>query len=326
MVAQVLSSEDVRFNAPLYTACQSFIPKMCHDVVPADDWVWDPTQQQSGNSPKSKAKDTTDMTTSHGKVLNCLIQHRNNIMQFVHDQPSDSGALGIESGSRSSSVDASKCQEQVTAAMASIATDLRLNPKLHDDCYEDQQYFCARVNPGFGTVHACLRAHLEFLKPNCRRAEFDELALESESLDFKIKLQAACATETVHLCRGVPKPKLVRCLQDHVGAPEMGEACRVAIHEDEKLEFRYASLNPELLAACGQDSVAEQQCDLHPGNNRVDVYPCLKEHVGEMTSELCKTEIRRVMEKQVGAATYVYVIVHLTRLLCTSSHTRWQIF
>ena len=58
------------------------------------------------------------------------------------------------------------------------------------------RYFCSNVKPQAGSVHACLRAHLEFLKPQCRRAEFEEMQLESETFDMKFELRKACAYVT----------------------------------------------------------------------------------------------------------------------------------
>ena len=77
-------------------------------------------------------------------------------------------------------------------------------------------------------------------------------------------------------------------------------------------EFRYSSLNAELLTACAKDKVALACGVAAAGDsvsphhqqqaNKLSTYTCLKDRVTDVPTEACRGEIQRVMEKQVQNA------------------------
>eukprot|EP00750_Incisomonas_marina_P032420 INCI9171.2.p1 GENE.INCI9171.2~~INCI9171.2.p1 ORF type:complete len:1203 (-),score=175.25 INCI9171.2:2294-5902(-) len=288
---QVLASEDVRFNAPLYKSCQESIPRLCADALPADGWRWmnDDNSVASAGDSTNDGSDTGGLADLHGKVLNCLIRRRDQITSFAR-----------EPGNRRQEAkfaQATQCRSHVAEAMKQIASDLRLNPELHESCFDDQKYFCASIKPGMGSVHACLRAHLNLLKPECRRGEFEEMEIEASDFDLKLQLKQACAYEVGAFCKGVSHKKLTHCLQDHTSAMGMSEDCREMILSDEVFEFRYSSLNPELRTACADDPVANS-CGLGSSEAQLSAYACLKDSIDNIKLDACKVEVQRIMEKQ----------------------------
>ena len=280
---QVLVSEDVRFNAPLYKACQTTIPRLCAEEVSQDGWEW-----ESADAADQSAQSAVGMTTLHGKVLNCLIRQR--------EQISEARSQGPGGKSSDFQANAKECQAQVLEAMSRIAEDLNLNPELHDACFEDQKYFCANIQPGSGSVNSCMKAHLEFLQPRCRRAEFEEISQETSDIDLQPEVRQSCAREISELCGSSPKKKIIRCLQDQMQSDRMGEPCRDVLLEDEALIFRYSSLNSDLKTKCADD-VTATACGLF--RQEYNVYPCLKESLENIETSECKAEIKRVIQKQV---------------------------
>ena len=185
-----------------------------------------------------------------------------------------------------------------------------------------------------GSVHACLRAHLNLLKPECRRGEFEEMEIEASDFDLKLQLKQACAYEVGAFCKGVSHKKLTHCLQDHTSAMGMSEDCREMILSDEVFEFRYedsglirwfvcssyillfnkwicivgvyhrySSLNPELRTACADDPVANS-CGLGSSEAQLSAYACLKDSIDNIKLDACKVEVQRIMEKQVRFSEY----------------------
>ena len=133
---KVLASEDVRFNAPLYKSCQESIPRLCADALPADGWRWmnDDNSVASAGDSTNDGSDTGGLADLHGKVLNCLIRRRDQITSFAR-----------EPGNRRQEAkfaQATQCRSHVAEAMKQIASDLRLNPELHESCFDDQKCVC----------------------------------------------------------------------------------------------------------------------------------------------------------------------------------------
>lgn len=87
---------------------------------------------------------TGGLADLHGKVLNCLIRRRDQITSFAR-----------EPGNRRQEArfaQASQCRAHVAEAMKEIASDLRLNPELHEACFDDQKCVC-RLRGGEGGGH-----------------------------------------------------------------------------------------------------------------------------------------------------------------------------
>lgn len=203
-------STDFRLNPQLAEACKSDIEDTCGLELQRSD----------------------DVASEDGKVLNCLQDHRLNL------------------------VDA-ECKRQVHRNMKRRSEDIRLNYPLASVCGDDRKRLCPNEKPGSARVIGCLQRHRSELQFECRASLFDQEQQMAEDIDFQYPLRAACMAEIQVLCSAdhvtSGHARVVRCLQTHLDSAAVGQKCRQEVQAQTARAATDYRLNYRLREACRHD-------------------------------------------------------------------------
>eukprot|EP00879_Flechtneria_rotunda_P008992 GHRR01009415.1.p1 GENE.GHRR01009415.1~~GHRR01009415.1.p1 ORF type:complete len:539 (+),score=221.10 GHRR01009415.1:802-2418(+) len=165
-----------------------------------------------------------------GKVLSCLTENKDNIKSDA-------------------------CHKEVLYLEKMEVDDFRMDMILAEACRADVDKFCAKVEPGQGRVHKCLREVSKQLSPTCRLEEMRMEEKEADNVQFSISLLRACSGEKGLFCHDVQpgSARVFRCLVENMASADFGDSCRSVIMQ--KLQRREANwrLDPALRRFCRAD-------------------------------------------------------------------------
>ncbi|KAF8068299.1 GLG1 [Scenedesmus sp. PABB004] len=264
---EVRFSENIDFQYPMKQACLGEIERFCKDIPHGNARVIRCLQDAKDEAGFGKAcasevsrhaaesakdyrlnyrlytackadvaascKDACQLTEGEicgGKVLACLSEHKETLK-------------------------APACAAEVGYLERMQLSDFRTDMALAEACRADVGKLCAKVEPGQGRVHACLRDNAAQLSPACKREEMRLEEKESESVSLTPGLLKACSGERSLFCRGVAPggARVFRCLAENMASADFGAPCKRVIMR--KLQRRDANwrLDPPLRKACKAD-------------------------------------------------------------------------
>ena len=115
------------------------------------------------------------------------------------------------------------CQKMLTKDIRKGSKDANALPGIHENCKEDLKKFCAKVTPGAGRTHKCLRDNMQKLSRPCKQAEFEQELNEAKDINTKTNLSKACQADLLNICK-IDVVKLEKeNKQDDGKAPELLE-------------------------------------------------------------------------------------------------------
>jgi 3-hydroxymyristoyl/3-hydroxydecanoyl-(acyl carrier protein) dehydratase len=236
----MIRSLDIRLKPSLLAACQEDIGQFCSKTNYGNARVLRCLQDKMGNQLSGGCE------TQLAKDLNIAssdIRLRSR-MQATCAQDVKVLCVGKSSGeqqeclvSQHTKIKATACAREVRRAIKLASLDIRADPNTDRLCKNDKIKYCS--NPaGVGSVkgHTCLRINLDKLTKQCKEAVLTRMKVESYSVDFKQNIASACVVEMGMMCPGVVKgeERMLKCLQDQMYSPRMGEECRKEIEADFK--------------------------------------------------------------------------------------------
>ena len=114
-----------------------------------------------------------------------------------------------------------------------------MDPVLEAACATDEKLFCAKVLPGKGRMHECLREHYDDLQPDCRREEFAAEVAAAGDIMLQPYVLDQCRKEISTVCGTVVETGgdegsgdgVYECMKDAAldRSSDMGSGCRVAM-------------------------------------------------------------------------------------------------
>ena len=256
-----------QWDEELKSGCKQEIPELCGY---SDDEFGD----FGGDGDEDDSISLDDST-----VLNCLVDYREEITS-------------------------SSCKAQVDKKIVSGSKNIRLNRRAFEACFEDQDKFCRKIQPGEGEVYQCLRKHAKDVSDACKRELFEEAKLESENVDRNPQIMKKCKSLIKAKCKDVVKGegRVLDCLTKPgvMNAPESRQPCRQVLHDylvthmkDYRLDYGLNhACKTEVGKFCGPDDVSceadsEEAC-------QGEVYNCL---IGNVTrlGVACKTQVKEAI-------------------------------
>ena len=93
------------------------------------------------------------------------------------------------------------CQKMLTKDIRKGSKDANALPGIHENCKEDLKKFCAKVTPGAGRTHKCLRDNMQKLSRPCKQAEFEQELNEAKDINTKTNLSKACQADLLNICK-----------------------------------------------------------------------------------------------------------------------------
>ena len=191
------------------------------------------------------------------------------------------------------------CQKMLTKDIRKGSKDANALPGIHENCKEDLKKFCAKVKPGAGRTHKCLRDNMQKLSRPCKQAEFEQELNEAKDINTKTNLSKACQADLLNICKiDVVKlekenkqddGKALSCLKDNL--QKLSAACKAAEFKEIKEESVDVRLKRALFVQCRYDML--RLCkDVPTGDARR--IRCLKNHISDpMMTPLCRAEVKK---------------------------------
>jgi Golgi apparatus protein 1 len=148
--------------------------------------------------------------------------------------------------------------------------DFRNDVILAEACRNDVTQFCAKVEPGKGRVHQCLRDNRQQLSAACKDEERKLNIIQSENIELRPRLKAMCKEERSVYCQSVApgKGRVVRCLQENLDKAGFSQACRSELNRrqlqrmtDYRLDFGVASYCKTDITEVRDESILSLQAD-----------------------------------------------------------------
>lgn len=197
------------------------------------------------------------------------------------------------------------CHAELIEHRKNLMSDYQLNPNVVKFCSNEIMSQCGGGMERDGkTLHCLLRkakqskvnknANIEF-SIECIRELKTLLKVVDVSEDVRVDpdLQEACQNLLSNQCKNTRpgKGRLVQCLMNYLGKPEMNEECEERLLEIQFFVARDWKLSPTLYKACKGDAV--NFCSAKPNwqdwttdvDNGPLVLPCLYHHIHEQEDD-----------------------------------------
>jgi len=176
---------------------------------------------------------------------------------------------------------------------------------LKQACAGDVKKFCSGVKSRTdGSVHRCLREHLNELSETCRSEEFRLEKIEMYDTALQPKLRIACSGEVQSYCKGVKsgKARIFQCLMRHSREPGFGGDCFEILRKKQLRKQQNFLLDGGVSSNCKED--IEEHCGTVTGGAKVTkkslgpggakVYGCLLQK-REKVTQVCARELSRLV-------------------------------
>ena len=204
-----------------------------------------------------------------------------------------------------------QCEQAVFRQQKLQAQNIELNAEERQACAADIKQFCGKVQSGRGRVHACLREHMDFLSPECRSSEFEEMESEHNDVRLNFPVAVACKTEIVKICSETSRAEVEFCLRRNKNHPLMNSGCRTEVEKDQRLALIDIRLQPmihihciqAMKRLCGDVDVSfldASEHEKHPDSrNSKQLLQCLIDHISDIRKQQCKQSVRTLIQNQV---------------------------
>ena len=203
------------------------------------------------------------------------------------------------------------CGEAVFRQQKLQAENIELNAEERHKCAADIKQFCRGVQSGRARVHACLRVHIEFLSPDCRSSEFEEMENELNDVRLNFPVAVSCKTEIAKICAETSQAEVEFCLRRNKNHPMMNPKCRLEVEKDQRLALIDIRLQPmihvhcmqAMKRLCGDVDVSfldGAQAGKHPETRASKLLlQCLMDNISNIRKQQCKKSVRTLMQNQV---------------------------
>ena len=204
-----------------------------------------------------------------------------------------------------------QCEQAVFRQQKLQAQNIELNAEERHACADDIKQFCGQVQSGRGRVHACLRAHMDFLTPECRSSEFEEMESERNDVRLNFPVAVACKTEISKICADTSRAEVEFCLRRNKNHPLMNLACREEVDKDQRLALIDIRLQPmihiyclqAMKRLCGDIDVSfleGSEREKHPDSRKSKyLLQCLIDRISDIRRPQCKQSVRTLIQNQV---------------------------
>ncbi|XP_034236975.1 Golgi apparatus protein 1 [Thrips palmi] len=333
----VFQGDNIHLDRKLSAACSDDQRRFCPDVQPGSGKVYkcllhyrlDRSMSQACQDQLGKYQKliSQNYRVSRGLVRACKDDIR---MYHCRRAPPDDKdirlakiLLCLEGFIRNGSKVSRDCQMEMMEHRKMLMEDYRLSPEIVTGCSEDIKKYCNSLEAGGKTIH-CLMEHArpkrrrDKVSAQCQRA-LEGLVKEVDAgEDWRVDpvLREACKPVVDVACQEVRggDARVMNCLMDKLGTPQMTEACESALLQIQYFVARDFKLDPQLYKQCRDDAVhlCHAKKVWYDDSGQMDpergplVLPCLyrnayqsqKDQGERKLKKQCLEEVRRVMQQR----------------------------
>lgn len=302
---EVRMSESIDFNLPMKKACTAEIGKFCADVPSGHARVIRCLQDHKGSSDFGKAckKEVTDFEHNMNRDYRLNFRLATSCEEDVYSLCPDVCDLyaGHACGGRvlrclsdnREKLKGEACKQEVFYFIKMEVTDFGNDVILAEACRQDVDELCAKVEPGDGRIHECLRSKREKLSMACRKEELALEIQEAQNFELRPSLKRACAEERSVFCKDVRTggARVFRCLVSSLGKADFGDVCKSEVMRKLQRRQQNWKLDVNLRRACRDD--ADRICaDVDHDADHAEVTRCLISKRDEL-ADSCLREVSR---------------------------------
>ncbi|KAG2501821.1 hypothetical protein HYH03_000320 [Edaphochlamys debaryana] len=314
--------EDIRLNFRLASACAGDKQELCRDVRPGgaavlgclEDHIAHPDMSEECRDALSEVRQlrSLDVRLDHTFVTSCDTDVRSLCGEEEYGQLS-SGPLHTPFGlaepfeclrSKLDMVRDTTCRKHVYGVVVDAYQDNRLDAGLMRSCHAEIALLCS-TRPG--QALECLRDKIDKfsredspaalkgkISDPCMTTVLGRQLQAATDVAFEPRLMQACAREHATFC-AAPELEDVRsldCLADNRNSPDFSERCADALGEYLARAARDVRTMAGLQEDCGEE--IKTLCKgVEPGEGRV--IACLRAQRGNITGELCRRQVLRLL-------------------------------
>jgi Golgi apparatus protein 1 len=304
-------AEDIRLDVPLKKLCEREAERFCGDVEMGKGRVknclWDKKDEpEFGQECLAKLIPAMEAQESDWRLDFRLRKECVEEIDSACEAAVRAAEVKKESGpvidclkKRMKSITNPKCKSEVFRAARVQAMDLNADKVVKNACDGDVERFCSGVKST--KLHGCLRDHLDQVSLGCRNAEFEELKVESQSIELKPEMKKQCKREMKTLCKDAPREnaKVIECLQDHKDDDDMTKGCANEIENDEELTATDWRLKWGISNTCQADVSTYCSDETELESPKGAVLACLVRERKKLSKESgCKDEVSRLIRIQ----------------------------
>ncbi|CAH1270209.1 GLG1 [Branchiostoma lanceolatum] len=193
------------------------------------------------------------------------------------------------------------CRGQLRVELLDRGEDVRLDPKLMQECNRDIQQFCDKEQLGDARILECLKRHKKKLSDGCHVKLFNREREELTDNSVDYGFMRDCKPMVKRFCPQSDPKEVLHCLRKNKNNEFMDERCKKAITQRQIEQAEDYRLDVELQKKCKKDVpkfcrdiLAESRSTELEGR----VIGCLKAKVGKnRLSPQCEDHIKELMRE-----------------------------
>ncbi|XP_066290106.1 Golgi apparatus protein 1-like isoform X6 [Branchiostoma lanceolatum] len=193
------------------------------------------------------------------------------------------------------------CRGQLRVELLDRGEDVRLDPKLMQECNRDIQQFCDKEQLGDARILECLKRHKKKLSDSCHVKLFNREREELTDNSVDYGFMRDCKPMVKRFCPQSDPKEVLHCLRKNKNNEFMDERCKKAITQRQIEQAEDYRLDVELQKKCKKDVpkfcrdiLAESRSTELEGR----VIGCLKAKVGKnRLSPQCEDHIKELMRE-----------------------------
>jgi len=307
-----LESTDVRLKPQIFYTCKTAMDKFCRDVAPGASEMLHCLQDHradAGFPAKCKTVVVTDMQANvQDYRLNTKLVRacKREIHGICKDFEEEGGKSMLEClSSNVKTITTPACHKQVKRYIRQGGENIHLSPQKRAKCESDILQFCTDVEPGTGSIHACLMEHRHEISKECANFEFDKTELEHSDISFSSIAEGKCKADITKYCKDTRsgEGRVWKCLEDNMDE-DLSLECKSEVKKHMKLNHANFFLDSGLTKHCQAD--AKKLCAQHVTvaasksfASRGALVACMIENRAKIGSHECKQAMHRMQQQRV---------------------------
>lgn len=193
-------------------------------------------------------------------VIRILQKPCQTILNKLNLKPSDNvGTALAKLIDHKDEIKQSACVMLINRLEAVAFSDFRFVSSFVRDCSSDiEDLACGRFNLdrnvlSQGETLACLQAHIETLRSECKKGIMHLSELQAENVKLDRPLFSACGEDVIRLCADVRPGQIYKCLLLHKNDPLMSHSCQEQLQRRYKIIAHDYKVSKGLARSCKED-------------------------------------------------------------------------